>query len=98
MRKVRFPESANFPAIVFGPLLAIVPIAVFFAVGAVTPVHLVIPRYLTVIAPGSALTWALVTMRIDSRLLRQIFCTILVAITAFESYGSPLSRRHDLNF
>lgn len=98
LRKVRLAGSLNYPAILLGPLLALIPIALFFGVSAAMPVHLVIPRYLTVIAPGSALTWALLTGLIDSRLLRQVFCVGLVAITLFETYTSPLSRRHELNF
>ena len=98
VRKIRFPGRESFPAILLCPLLALVPAGVFFAVSAATPVHLVIPRYLTVTAPGSALTWALLTTYIDSRALRQIFCVGLVGITLFEAYSSPLSRHHELNF
>jgi hypothetical protein len=98
VRKVKFPARESFPPILLGPLLALVPIAVFFGVSAATEVHLVIPRYLTVIAPGSALTWALLTSCVESRPLRQIFCVGLVAMTAFETYSSPLSRQHEINF
>lgn len=98
MRKIRFPGRESFPTILLCPLLALVPAGVFFAVSAATPVHLVIPRYLTVTAPGSALTWALLTTYIDSRVLRQMFCVGLVGVTLFEAYSSPLSRRHELNF
>ena len=98
LRKVKLPGRDCFPAILLCPLLALVPAGVFFAVSAATPVHLVIPRYLTVVAPGSALTWALLTSRIDSRMLRQIFCVGLVAVTVFQCFRSPLSRRHELNF
>jgi uncharacterized membrane protein len=98
VRKLRLPQREKYQAVLLGPLLALVPIAVFLGVSAATPVHLLIPRYLTVIAPGSALTWALLTGLIDSRLLRQIFCVGLVAITLFETYTSPLSRKHEINF
>ena len=98
VRKLRLPEGESFPAILLGPLLALVPIAVFLGVSAVTPVHLVIPRYLTVIAPGSAWTWALLTRQIDSPVLRKLFCVGLVAVTVFETYPSPLSRQHMINF
>lgn len=98
IRKLNLPDRESLPAILFGPLLALVPIAVFFAAGAVSSVHLLIPRYLTVVAPGSALTWALLTRQIDSRALRHIFCVGLVAVTVYESYSSPLSRKHELNF
>jgi Dolichyl-phosphate-mannose-protein mannosyltransferase len=98
VRKLELSLRESFPAILFGPLLALVPIAVFFAAGAVSSVHLLIPRYLTVIAPGSALTWALLTRQIDSPVLRRVFCVGLVAVTVYESYTSPLSRKHELNF
>lgn len=98
LRRIKFPGRESFLAVLLCPLLALVPAGVFFAVSAVTPVHLVIPRYLTVTAPGSALTWALLTTYIDSRMLRQIFCVGLVGITLFEAYSSPLSRRHEINF
>jgi Dolichyl-phosphate-mannose-protein mannosyltransferase len=98
VRKIKLPSRDSFPAILFAPLLALVPAAVFYGVSAVTPAHLVIPRYLTIVAPGSALTWALLTTFIDSRILRKLFCVGLVAVTAFETFNSPLSRRHDLSF
>jgi hypothetical protein len=60
--------------------------------------NLIQPRYYLVVVPGSALTWAWLTMRIDSRALRLVFCTGLVALTVFEAYRSPDSRRHALSF
>ena len=98
VRKIKLPGRDCFPAGLLCLLLALVPAGVLFGVSAVTPVHLVIPRYLTMLGPGSALTWGLLTSRIDSRLLRQIFCLGLVAITVFECFSSPLSRQHELNF
>jgi len=98
MRRIKFPGRERFPVLLLCPLLALVPAGVLFAVSAAMPVHLVIPRYLAVTAPGSALTWAWLTSCIDSRPLRQIFCLGLVGITLFEACTSPLSRRHELNF
>jgi hypothetical protein len=98
VRKIKLPGRESLPAILLGPLLALVPAGVFFVVSAVLPVHLVVPRYLTVIAPGSALTWALLTRQIDSRVLRQIFCAGLVGLTVFQCFRSPISREHELNF
>jgi hypothetical protein len=98
LRKIKLPGRESYPAILLGPLLALVPVGVFFVVSAATPVHLVVPRYLTVIAPGSALAWALLTKQIDSGLLRRIFCVGLVGITVSESCISPISRKHELNF
>jgi len=98
VRKIKLPEREDFPPILLPPLLALVPAGILFGVTAVTPAHLVIPRYLTVVAAGSALTWALLTRCIDSAALRKFFCVGLVAVTIFETFSSPDSRRHDLSF
>ncbi len=98
VRKVKLPGRDCFPAILLCPLLALVPAGVLYGLSAATPLHLVIPRYFLVVAPGSALTWGLLTSRIDSRLLRQIFCVGLVAVTVFECYSSPDSRKTAINF
>jgi hypothetical protein len=98
VRKLKLPGRDCFPAILLCPLLALVPAGILYGLSAVTPLHLVIPRYFTVVAPGSALTWGLLTSRIDSRMLRQIFCVGLVGITMFECYSSPNSRKHEVNF
>lgn len=98
VRKVKLPGRDCLPAILLCPLLALIPAGILYGLSAVTPLHLVIPRYFTVVAPGSALTWGLLTSRIDSRVLRQIFCVGLVGITMFECYSSPNSRKHEVNF
>lgn len=98
VRKVKLPGRDCFPAILLCPLLALVPAGILCGLSVATPLHLVIPRYFTVVAPGSALTWGLLTSRIDSRLLRQIFCVCLVGITVFECFSSPNSRKHEVNF
>jgi hypothetical protein len=98
VRKVKLPGRDCFPAVLLCPLLALVPAGILCGLSVATPLHLVIPRYFLVVAPGSALTWGLLTSRIDSRLLRQIFCVGLVAVTVFECYSSPNSRRHAINF
>ncbi|HXR14951.1 MAG TPA: glycosyltransferase family 39 protein [Terriglobales bacterium] len=98
VRKLKLPGRDCFPAIVLCPLLALVPAGILYGLSAATSLHLVIPRYFLVVAPGSALTWGLLTSRIDSRLLRQIFCVSLVAVTVFECFSSPNSRRHELSF
>ncbi len=98
VRKIKLPEREDLPACLLGPLLALIPAAIFVAASAATSVRLVIPRYLTVVAPGSALTWAWLATRVDSRLLRRLFCVGLVGLITFEAYSSPLSRRHELNF
>jgi len=98
VRKVKLPGRDCFPEGLLCLLLALVPAGIFFGLSAATPLHLVIPRYFTVVAPGSALTWGLLTSRIDSRWLRQIFCVGLVAVTVFECFRSPDARQHELSF
>jgi len=98
VRKVKLPGRDCFPAILLCPILAVVPGAVLYGISAVTPLHLFISRYCLVAVPGSVLTWGLLTSRIDSRLLRQMFCVGLVAVTIFRSYASPLTRKHELSF
>lgn len=97
-RKIKLPRREKFPEILLFSLLALIPAGLLFAISTNTSAHFLIPRYLSVAAPGSALMWAMLTGQINSRWLRQIFCMGLVAVTAFEQYGSPLSRKHDLSF
>ena len=98
VRKITLPSREEVPAILFGPLLALVPAGTLITISTVTSAHLLIPRYLSVAAPGSAMLWALLTSRIDSKWLRQIFCVGLVAVTVFELYESPKPRQHELSF
>lgn len=98
VRKVKLTVADCFPAVLLCPLLALVPAGILIGVSAAASLHLVIPRYFLVVAPGSALTWGLLTSRIDSRLLRQMFCVGLVGVTVFECYSSPNARKHELSF
>jgi len=98
LRKIRIPGSDSWPTVLLFPLLGLVPAAVLCGVEAATPIHLIQPRYFLIVAPGSALIWAWLATFIDSRVVRQIFCVGLVATTVFESYHSPDSRHHEINF
>lgn len=97
-RKIKLPSREEFPAILFGPLLALVPAGILITLSTATSAHLLIPRYLSVAAPGAALTWAVLTRRLDSRWLRQVFVVGLVGLTVYEFWASPLTRRHELSF
>jgi 4-amino-4-deoxy-L-arabinose transferase-like glycosyltransferase len=98
VRKVKLPGRESWPTALLFALLGLVPAAILCGLNAATPMNLIQPRYFVVVAPGSALIWAGLTSAIDSRLLRQIFCVGLVAVTVFEAYRSPASRRHEINF
>jgi mannosyltransferase len=98
LRKIKIPGSDSWPTVLLFPLLGLVPAAVLCGMEAATPIHLIQPRYFLIVAPGSALIWAWLTSCIDSRMVRQIFCVGLVATTVFETYHSPDSRHHSINF
>lgn len=98
VRKIKLPGRDTWPAILLGPLLVLVPAGVLFGLSIATPMNLVIPRYFSVVAPGSALTWALLTTRIDSKWLTKIFCMALVGLTIFELFSSGRAGGHELNF
>src|SRR5580658_298620 len=97
VRKFKLPGPDCLPAILLWPLLALVPAGILFSLNA-TPWHVVAPRYFLVAAPGSALTWGMLTSRIDSRFLRQTFCVGLVAITVFQCFRPSFVRQRELNF
>jgi hypothetical protein len=75
--------------------LALVPILTLYAVSRETSIHVFVGRYRLVAAPGVALCWALILSRINSRALRLLFCTSLVAVTAYHYFNWPSSRMHN---
>lgn len=81
--------------ILFCGSLALVPILILYGVSKGTSIHIFLDRYLIVAVPGIALCWAFIVSRIDSRALRLLFCTALVAATAYHAFTSPSSRVHN---
>jgi hypothetical protein len=75
--------------------LALVPILTLYLVSKETSIHIFVGRYRLVAAPGVALCWALILSRIDSRALRLLFCTAVVAVTGYHYFTSPTSRLHN---
>jgi uncharacterized membrane protein len=75
--------------------LALVPILTLYTVSRETSIHVFVGRYRLVAAPGVALCWALILSRIDSRALRLLFCTAIVAVTAYHYFTTPSSRMHN---
>ena len=82
-------------AILFCGSLALVPILSLYFVSMGTSIHIFLDRYCIVAVPGIALCWAWVVGLINSRSLRLLFCTVLVAVTAYHSFTSPSSRVHN---
>ena len=74
--------------------LALVPIVILYLVSVGTSIHVFVPRYRLVAVPGIALCWALVVSRIDSRVLRLLFCTALVVVAACVYFTAPSFHRH----
>jgi len=98
-RKGNSPGGDRSHTVLLCLLLSLVPGGSLLAIRSATPLHLAItPSDFLVTAPGIALTWGLLMGRIGSRLLRQIFCVGLVAITLFRCFSSGFARQHELTF
>jgi hypothetical protein len=63
-----------------------------------TSIHVFVPRYRLVAVPGIALCWAFVAGRIDSRALRLLVCTTIVAATAIIYLTTPFLRQHQYSW
>jgi hypothetical protein len=78
--------------------LALVPIFLLYGLSVGTSIHVFVPRYRLVAVPGIALCWALVASWIDSRALRLLACTTIVAATAFIYWTTPFLRQHQYSW
>ena len=74
--------------------LAFIPLLILYGISAGTSLHIFVWRYRLVAVPGIALGWGLFVNRINSQLIRVLFCVAVVSATAFQSFTSPESRRH----
>ena len=95
--KVKLPTATRLRTVLFCVLLALVPVSSLIALRFVTT-RVITPSDVLVAAPGIALTWGLLAGRIGSRLVRQIFCVGLVAITLFQCFSSQFTRQRELTF
>jgi mannosyltransferase len=80
--------------VLFCVSMALVPILILYVVSVETPIHIFVPRYRLVAVPGIALCWGLIMSRIDSRAIRLLFCVVVVAVAAYQSFSSPFSGLH----
>lgn len=69
-------------------------ILILYGVSAETSIHMFTERHRLVAIPGIALCWGFVVSRIDSRLIRLLFCVAVVSTTAYQYFDSPNSRNH----
>lgn len=75
--------------------LAFIPILILYAVSVGTSIHIFVPRYRLVAIPGIALYWAFLISRIEPRVIRVLFCVVLVGTTAYQNFSSSrLSSPH----
>ena len=74
--------------------LGLVPILILYGVSALTPTNIFVARYRLVAIPGIALWWGWLLSRIDSRLLRVLFCVAIVTTAAYRKLRSEDSNEH----
>jgi uncharacterized membrane protein len=80
--------------IFFCASLALIPILILYGVSVETSLHVFVFRYRLVAIPGIALCWAWLFSRVDSRVLRSLFCVAIVGTTAYHYFTNPLSKHH----
>lgn len=69
--------------------LGLVPILILYGASALTPTNIFVARYRLVAIPGIALWWGWLLSRINSRLLRVLFCVAIVTTAAYRKFSSP---------
>ena len=74
--------------------LGLVPILILYGVSAGTSIHMFTARHRLVAIPGIALCWGFLVSRVNSRLIRLLFCIAVVSTTAYLALSSPFSHTH----
>jgi len=74
--------------------LGLIPIFFLFAMTALTPTNVFVTRYRLIAIPGIALWWGWLISRIDSRLLRVLFCVAVVLTATYKKLSSPDAKLH----
>ena len=69
-------------------------ILILYGVSAGTSIHMFTERHRLVAIPGIALCWGFILSRIDSRLIRLLFCVAVVSTSAYQGFSSPYSNGH----
>jgi len=74
--------------------VGLAPVLILYATSIMTPLHVFVARYRMVGISGIALCWGFLLSRIDSRLLRLMFCAGCVLAGLYHSVAAPEFRRH----
>jgi uncharacterized membrane protein len=74
--------------------LALIPVLILFVVSVATPLRIFVERYRLVAIPGIALCWGFMINRVDSRILRALFCIAVLAAASYQYLSSPLASHH----
>jgi hypothetical protein len=74
--------------------LGLIPLLFLFAVTALTPTNIWVTRYRLIAIPGIALWWGWLISRIDSKLLRVLFCVAVVVTATYKKLSSPDAKLH----
>ena len=93
-RKITFSTKFDTWRVLLCCTLALVPTLILYGISVATPLHIFLFRYRLVAIPGVALCWSLLMSRVDSRMLKLLFCVILVSATAYQYLTLPIYRLH----
>jgi hypothetical protein len=80
--------------IAFCASLGLLPLLILFGVSVATPIHIFAFRYQLSALPGVALCWGWILSRVNSRLLRLLFCVAAVGISIYLYVTGPDVTRH----
>jgi 4-amino-4-deoxy-L-arabinose transferase-like glycosyltransferase len=69
--------------------LALVPLLILYGLSIGTSIHVFVPRYRLESVAGIALSWALLASRLNSRVLRLLFCVLVVMVTGCRYTAFP---------
>ena len=94
IKKFNFRGKVDLWSFLVCASLGLIPLLFLFAVTALTPTNIWVMRYRLIAIPGIALWWGWLISRIDSRLLRVLFCVAVVVAATYRKLGSPDARQH----
>ena len=93
-RKIDLSNRIGISRVLLCTSLALVPLLILFGLSIFTPLHIFVARYQLVAIPGIALLWGSILNRIDSRLIRLLFCAAVVSSSAYYYFHAPSSTIH----